>query len=78
MEIDIELYSSSNKENGLRKRASAASAASTSTNRPCLLDITHKFVEKKENVGVCKNVGLFNLAMGNRIGNGSIKRCLPR
>lgn len=75
MEIDIELYSSSNKENGLRKRTSATS---TSTNRPCLSDITHKFVDKKENVGVCKNVGLFNLAMGNKIGNGSIKRCLPR
>jgi hypothetical protein len=45
MEIDIELYSNENKENGLRRKVSGNSLQST---RACLADITHKFVPEKQ------------------------------
>lgn len=73
MEIDIDLYSPSNKENGLRKRSSNGSS---NPNRTCLTDITHKFVEKKENKISYQNIGLFKLALGNQCGNGALgKKC---
>ncbi len=75
METDMGLYSHDNKENALRRRISGSNLQ---TARPCLTDITHKFVPKENPVQVSKNVGLFKLATGGKNGGGSIRSTLPR
>jgi hypothetical protein len=44
MEIEIELYSEGNKENGFRRKLSGNTLQAT---RACLMDITHRFVVEK-------------------------------
>lgn len=78
IDMDTSLYTTSNKENGLRKRVSENS--SSSSDRPCLMDITHKFVKNGE-----KNLerratggGLLRLATGGKVGGGAFRMALPR
>lgn len=75
MEIDIELYSNENKENRLRKKISGNTLQSM---RPCLADITHKFMPEKQPAQPSKNVGLFKFASGGNSGGSCLKMKLPR
>ena len=75
MEIDMGLYSNDNKQNSLRRKVSGNTLH---TNRPCLADITHKYVPKEPQNNATKNIGLFKLANGAKKGSGSVKSALPR
>lgn len=75
MEIDMGLYSNENKENALRCRVSNNTIEAS---RPCLADITHKFVPNKTVNRPSKNIGLIKLATGSTIGGNSLRRALPR
>lgn len=75
MEIDMELYSHENKENGLRRKVSGNTL---NTNRACLTDITHKFVPNKTSQKIQKNVGLLALANAYRNNGPIVRSNLPR